>query len=1764
MAFSEDEQDDVEMANNDAGSVIPARQDDATGEEEVDVPNENPSTAAPKLPDLISDDEAPGSPEIAPPNLNQSGISAHSGEPGEEENLLGELDQEEDASAAAVPSDIDFGIELPQFRPHKEIDPAGRNVRLCIKAIETYNFKSYYGRKILGPFDQKFTAIIGPNGCGKSNTIDALLFVFGFRSSKLRAHKLPELIHNSDGRKDCSSAKVTVHFAVMRTEAEQNEQVEAFSIGRSISKSNKSDYFLNGARATQHDVTTKLREHDVDLDHNRFLILQGEVEQISLMKPTAKNEHEEGMLQYLEDIIGTHRYKKPIEEFEQLSGELQNELEVSDAQHHRLRKDLKDMHPRKCAAERYLEREGECARLEHTFLQYRLHKAKQSLKASMMKEQDLKQKLKDTEAEMARLRAQEAASKDGQSGYAKEMKQLKKRADDAAAEVAELEKQKAGVVADLKSRSSAQLESVRHLGTLRRAGGGGEPPWRAGQEEDASAAAVPSDIDFGIELPQFRPHKEIDPAGRNVRLCIKAIETYNFKSYYGRKILGPFDQKFTAIIGPNGCGKSNTIDALLFVFGFRSSKLRAHKLPELIHNSDGRKDCSSAKNEQVEAFSIGRSISKSNKSDYFLNGARATQHDVTTKLREHDVDLDHNRFLILQGEVEQISLMKPTAKNEHEEGMLQYLEDIIGTHRYKKPIEEFEQLFGGAPERTGSVGRPHHRLRKDLKDMHPRKCAAERYLEREGECARLEHTFLQYRLHKAKQSLKASMMKEQDLKQKLKDTEAEMARLRAQEAASKDGQSGYAKEMKQLKKRADDAAAEVAELEKQKAGVVADLKRTVVKRVENEIKKTRDAAAALEEKRIADANRAEAIEESIPEYEKKVNEWAAVFTVAQNEVANSTKEFQVKKKKLETEKAGVVKDQTKARQQLNCKQLELESVRSDATKAEKEVEKLRQSLVNAEAQNQQLQGQQAVDTTRRQEVTTEIAALNRRISDLTNRKATLETQIRPKKERLNALNLERTQESRSTTRSEVIKELLRCKANGSIPGIIGRLGDLGAIDKTYEIAVSAAGGGNLDMLVVDTVQTSKLCLEHARRYGRGAVRMYVVEKIRQTDAVRRGMDARGAFPEREGLPRLFDLVRMEDPENVRPVFYYALRDALVTDNRDQGIRTGKRTKTVTLTGEIYDPNTMTGGQGHIEIRMGSQVLARSSGNAAANQAQATALEGEIATIDAEWQAVSGDLQDSNQQLAVLKRELEALTGRMAATAKNLEYVTKMVTNLPADLAEAETRLAQRQQASAEEVRLTRDVDRLRRELEKITAQVDGLTSDLAEVDRGIWGVRAEKVRDSEIKLKKWQDKLDAIRKELGQLTGALTGGENVLKTNEATIKKKEDQIAVDQAKIADLLKRQDILSTEWDQAVGNVTKANKDIKKKEESFSDLHDALAKIELQMEIQETKINDIKAAITAVAEDTLRFDQTIKSLEPRPDLIKAQAAGRPFAKHVDFVDLDVAAVAQLDVETMKKEIGAHKLWLEKTKVNLGVLEEYTAARKKYDDHRPSYLALKAKFSRANAIQKELTEMRTREFLASFEVIQAKLKKTYNYLTHGGDADLMPVNNTNIFGDGIEFGVRPPNKSWKMISNLSGGEKTLSSLSLIFALHHYKPTPFYIMDEIDAALDYRNVTIVGKYVKDRALDAQFIIISLRPNMYQQACRHIGIFKVNNVTQVGLLASDAYKGWQEGALAAKPTHHAKSNKSTTGSEKDDQLKAFRLKFLASISSDLTAAGRRN
>mmetsp|Transcript_32490 Transcript_32490/g.29320 ORF Transcript_32490/g.29320 Transcript_32490/m.29320 type:complete len:526 (-) Transcript_32490:2630-4207(-) len=189
-----------------------------------------------------------------------------------------------------------------------------------IDRIVLENFKSYNGIREIGPFHKCFSSIVGPNGSGKSNLIESLLFVFGKRAKQMRLNKLSELIHNSSKFPDCNRASVQVYFyeIVDKDDADAYTIVKnsEFSVKRTVFAAGNSKYEINDKDVQQSEVITQLKSKGIDLDNNRFLILQGEVEQISLMKPKTNDANDPGLLEYLEDIIGSNQYKEQIDGLE--------------------------------------------------------------------------------------------------------------------------------------------------------------------------------------------------------------------------------------------------------------------------------------------------------------------------------------------------------------------------------------------------------------------------------------------------------------------------------------------------------------------------------------------------------------------------------------------------------------------------------------------------------------------------------------------------------------------------------------------------------------------------------------------------------------------------------------------------------------------------------------------------------------------------------------------------------------------------------------------------------------------------------------------------------------------------------------------------------------------------------------------------------------------------------------------------------------------------------------------------------------------------------------------------------------------------------------------------------------------------------------------------------------------------------------------------------------------------------------------------------
>lgn len=248
------------------------------------------------------------------------------------------------------------------------------STRLMITKMILENFKSYAGVQEIGPFHKRFSSIVGPNGSGKSNVIDALLFVFAKKASQLRLKKVSELIHKSSGYPNLQYAQVSVYFQLIHDDESSEDDFEVvpgseFVISRIAYSDNTSKYTVNSKNSTATEVKKLLDSYGINLDNNRFLILQGEVEQIAMMKPKASSPSEDGLLEYLEDIIGSNRYVERIEEVSK-SLDAINEQRLERVNRLKLaERDRDNLSGSKAEAENYLEKERDIRRQQNVIYQ---------------------------------------------------------------------------------------------------------------------------------------------------------------------------------------------------------------------------------------------------------------------------------------------------------------------------------------------------------------------------------------------------------------------------------------------------------------------------------------------------------------------------------------------------------------------------------------------------------------------------------------------------------------------------------------------------------------------------------------------------------------------------------------------------------------------------------------------------------------------------------------------------------------------------------------------------------------------------------------------------------------------------------------------------------------------------------------------------------------------------------------------------------------------------------------------------------------------------------------------------------------------------------------------------------------------------------------------------------------------------------------------------------------------------------------------------
>jgi structural maintenance of chromosome 4 len=1003
--------------------------------------------------------------------------------------------------------------------------------------------------------------------------------------------------------------------------------------------------------------------------------------------------------------------------------------------------------------------------------------------------------------------------------------------------------------------------------------------------------------------------------------------------------------------------------------------------------------------------------------------------------------------------------------NPGDEGLLEYLEDIIGTNQYveridtcAKELEELNELRSGQVNRLKLV-------EKERDALGVGKREAEDFMAKERELAANKSVLYQVFIADARSEVTriaevTETLSLQLQQEKAKFTESNEA-IETLEALYK----AHAAELNVLQKDLKKATAAFAEFEKKDI-----THRENLKNMKQRAKKL-DEKLGKDAKKLTDmAGEVEQIEKEVPELEvtkleleAKVGDEEAKLerlveslkdetAAAGAKLENARRELQPWEGKIADAKARVavstaerdllLSQKEEAKQKLEDAKTGAETAARLAAAKSEEILEAEQTLVAEKARA--VERREAEQSAREQE----------QAANLTVR------EIRGK------LEQRKTANDSEKSKSVIVTSLMKAKQRGTLKGVLGRLGDLGAIDAKYDVAVSTACGA-LDYVVVETTADAQACVSHLRQHNLGVATFLILEKQKALEGRMRDAAA-NADP---NVVRLMDLIKPASPE-VAVAFYYGVRDTAVASDLDAASKIAydgaKRRRVVTLTGQLIETaGTMSGGGnkpkgGRMRVGDMAPVNEDDSENSKAAIAEAeTELAVTTATVTearAAAAAAAKDAKEAENAVAKTERCLPKLKADVAAASEKAG-------DLRARFAELQRADSFSSEDAAQLKQLEKEVGEATCALEKLTADAAGLRNQVDTLQRAMDGVGG--------------DLLVSQRKIVKQL------GDAIARAGEAIVTK--------QATAASHAKATQRLTKTIEEQIGERAAISEDVLATKAAFATLEDeAMSVLETQKELQVlvdeksselssvttardeanaivARVKHVEVDINAKLEDAklLAEEHGGKATHWQGELAKVTGEMERLIAEARCDDAYPTLLTPEQIKTVSADAQSEKVTalgdaLASMKPDMSSIEAFSEKESEYRTRADDLRKVTEDRDNARGTYDTLRATRLDEFMSGFNVISMRLKEMYQMITLGGDAELELVDSLDPFAEGIVFSVRPPKKSWKNIANLSGGEKTLSSLALVFALHHYKPTPLYVMDEIDAALDFKNVRCV------------------------------------------------------------------------------------------------------
>lgn len=1151
----------------------------------------------------------------------------------------------------------------------------------------------------------------------------------------------------------------------------------------------------------------------------------------------------------------------------------------------------------------------------------------------------------------------------------------------------------------------------------------------------------------------------------------------NFKSF-GGKLVVPLMEGYTAVTGPNGSGKSNITDAILFVLGPKSSKaVRAGKLTDLIF--DGGKSKGKAPFTKVslvfdntdrimpwddDTVRLTRFVKLSdNGTDYssyfYVNDRKSTMSEFDSLLTKARISADGYN-MVQQGDVTRIVQMGGIERR-------RIIDAISGIASFDADIEKARGERAEAETNLDRIGIIVEELSHQVDRLARDREDARAYLDAQArlEMAKAQYTHRRLQIEQSKYRSVSDQIEK--LEGRIDSDRAAKADLEVQRSAKEQEISAKEEEIaskigpeyRELKERIEAAKVDLATKKDRKEAAEMDLEEQSGFRTNFEDSIARNNAMVvtlrqnredLVSKQAEDESRMEAARREESEISEAIADTGGEQKELQKELERVEADFDACSAELRSSQGRLAKAEAAS-----------EEAHTAFANLDDRLQTIDFEIKDAKWSIEQLKAEAGPST---EDFGNRILEAKRRESELEKQESELDAAYRRIDAEYNSLQAEKKVSERMNRGSAAVEAILALRNRGEMKGIHGTIQELATVDKGFETALSVAAGGKMQAVVVDNDQVAADAISYLKKEKLGRVTFLPLTKMMggkpRAKAIMSVKDSEGYA---------IDLIDFD--QKYYNAFWYVLGDTLVVRDMDTARRIMGGIRIVTMGGELIEASgAMVGGnisqQSMLKFGAASEDKLAETGERLRKAADALEdvrrklreVRDEIRGIDDEMRKVSSGAMEQREQMAQLKGRVTELEKTRSSASVEMKAVRQRVSDADAELESARTAFG--------------DVS------ERLSA--------LTETRTGI------KNRMAEIAPVDLQNRIQAVRDRIYKLKEEIS--DNKL------------QIGGIDTEIAGYGKQNESLQMQLDSVIRAIEDDQRTIEENtalmQRARIDL-DALRSIEAEMEGGIEDLRNQKDALVAekyrldseIREKSKDIENTAATLESfKAQSIQLEASVAQLKSEVDAIEIEVELPIPSE-EEIRRTIRAQESAIAKLgNVNLRSIEEYDEKKARLDGLNAEVESLNRHIKELDDLMSSLTSKKKGLFMQSYNAVNENFKSIYAQLSGGGEAYMGLENEDDPFIGGLMINAKPRNGKMLRLEALSGGEKSLTALSFIFAIQEHQPSPFYVLDEVDMFLDSVNAEMVARRVKESSAKAQFIQVSLRKVTLALADHLIGV----------------------------------------------------------------------